>query len=282
MSSRQEIESLKKQLDEKEKSFCQLQKSTSVKLALFQANLKNKDASNILPFTACFQDVLTSVRHLRELRSKCDGIYDDSKLVEIIENVSANKLNFILNSMEEFHHVQNEQENLKIQQELIVKCSEKDDLLDLLDERDHIFRKCIKRIRALLKQVDTLPLKEREDQLKEALEFIQNNFKEYITETNDSLECALTEYKNECSSLTRDVSMSRELTNEKSSQLFKVFGQMQRELHCMLSVNATTDISNTDQLVTDYKHAINKEIKVTEVSEIIIKIMFTINHSKAV
>jgi len=75
---------------------------------------------------------------------------------------------------------------------------------------------------------------------------------------------ALAEYKNERSNLTRDVSTSRDQTNEKSSQLFKVFGQMQRELHCMISVNVTTDISNTDQLVTDYKHAIDKEIKVTE------------------
>ena len=81
---------------------------------------------------------------------------------------------------------------------------------------------------------------------------------------------ALAEYKNERSNLTRDVSTSRDQTNEKSSQLFKVFGQMQRELHCMLSVNVTTDISNTDQLVTDYKQAIDKEIKVTEVGQIIV------------
>lgn len=262
---------MKKQLDEKEKSLCQLQKATSVKLALFQANMRNKGtAGDIPPFKACFQDILINVKHLRELRSKCDDIYDDSKLVEIIENVSANELNFVLNSMEEFHHVQNEQENLKIQQELIVKCAEKEDLLDLLDERDHIFRKCIKRIRALLKQVDALPLKERDDELKTALDFIQNNFTEYINDTNASLTDALAEYKNERSNLTRDVSISRDQTNEKSSQLFKVFGQMQRELHCMLSVNVTTDISNTDQLVTDYKQAIHKEIKVTEVGEIIV------------
>ena len=161
-SSKQEIESLKKQLDEKEKSLCQLQKATSVKLALFQANMRNKGtAGDIPPFKACFQDILINVKHLRELRSKCDDIYDDSKLVEIIENVSANELNFVLNSMEEFHHVQNEQENLKIQQELIVKCAEKEDLLDLLDERDHIFRKCIKRIRACLLYTSPSPRDQR-------------------------------------------------------------------------------------------------------------------------
>ena len=252
---------------EKEEALLQFKRAANVKLAL-EGTIQNKDKNDSPPFTACFHDLLVNVKHLKELRSKCDDIYDYSELVEVIENISKNELNFVLNSLEEFHHVQNEQENLKIQQDLIVKCVEKEDLLDLLDERDHIFRKCIKRIRALLKQVDNLPLKEREDQLKKALGFIQNNFAEHISQTEDSLSDALAEYKRERFNLTRDVSTSREQTNEKSSQLFKVFGQMQRELHCMLSINVTTDISNADRLVADYKSAINKEIKVTEVSKV--------------
>lgn len=263
------MEKLKTTIKEKDDALLQLQKETNEKLAIFDDALNNNN--NIPSLATTFPTLLENVKHLREIRSKCE-ISDDGKLIEVIEDVSECQQNFFLNSMEEYQHVQNEQENLKIQQQLIVDCTEKEDLLDLLDERDHIFRKYIKRIRALLKQIDSLPLKEREDQLVTAQEFIQRNFAESITLTQDLLHDALTDYKNERFNLNRDVCASRDQTNEKSSQLFKLFGQIQRELHCMLSINVSSDISSTDTLIAEYKTAIDQEIKVIEVFKNLISV----------
>eukprot|EP00111_Clytia_hemisphaerica_P015544 TCONS_00045877-protein len=260
---------LKSKLQQKEQALAQLEKATTATIEELRKNLRYQKEMMKNPFSACMKEMATKVKGLRELRANSKTA-EDTKLIEVIDEIMESDSLIALSSMKEYNDVQIEQENLKIQQEQIIKCTDKDDLNDLLEERDGLFRKCIKRIRAFLKHLEGLPLRQREAKVLYAVKYIENNFPDHFDgsstqEGEISLSRALTDYKDQQSNLSKDLNVCRERTNNKSSQLFKAIGQVQRVLHCTLTLNATPadDEMETEKYISEYKNAIEEEQRIT-------------------
>jgi hypothetical protein len=222
--------------------------------------------------SACFIKLRQKVEGLRDLRSNAPGEDVFSSKIEDIVGLYLQSDNIIsLNSIAPYTNVQIEQENLRVQQDQIMNCHDKDELNDLLEERDEIIRKCIKGIRTLVKHVSTLPLKTRDDDVQFALDYLGNNFP-HLTEgcpqQSSSLEKCIVGYKEEKSRLEKGVKVSRELSNEKSSKLFKALGQLQRECHCIVAVKGSSVNADIDVLMTEYIEAIDEETKSTKVKSL--------------
>jgi len=277
-----ELQSLKMKLAQKEA----LEKTIAIEMKQLKSTLEKQtvnvsgltdeitklklDADNNKPsISGRFAELLEKVKIIREQRCLVT-VGEDVFCAEmqVIVDLFLKDENIVsLNSMSQYNDVQVEQENLNVQRELITKCDEKDELEDLLEERDEMIRKCVKSMRTFLKYVSVLPLQKREEKLIKSLEFLKNNHSELLEmnpSTEESLEKSVIYYKDEKSRKDGKVKKCREISNEKSSKLFKALGQFQRECHCIVSIKGSSDIADFDELMSEYTEAIKQEMKCTE------------------
>lgn len=280
-----DISSLKKKLSDKDDMINEIKRSTTEEIVSLKNTIKTQtDKYNNLnveiekmkaqtekpQVTASFASLLDKVRDLRNLRAASpvgEDVFNE-RLQAIVDLYMKSDASICLASMIQYNDVQTEQENLKAQREFIMKCSDKEQLTELLEERDNMIRKCVKSIRAMLKHVATLPLSARWDELQDGAEYLRNNFSHLIDACNDvvePLEICMEKYRDERSNADAELKKLREASNEKSSKLFKLLGQFQRECHCIVSVKASPEIADVDTCILDYKGAVDEETASTKI-----------------
>lgn len=236
--------------------------------------------------TTKFKSLVGSVKNLRQCRTSAPTVGEifPPKLQAIVDLYGSNSSSDVngnmiaLSTMKPFQNILGEEASLKIQTGLIVnyKSDSSESLEELIEEKEDIIRKCAKYIKNFLKHLATLPLEKRENELTDAMEFLTNNYPEImdgdsVQPTDDplsqlkSLENAVLDCKSEANIRAENIQKFRDLTNESSSKLFKVIGQLQRECHCVVSISTTSSLGNLDNLMEKYQEAIEREMLETQV-----------------
>lgn len=239
------------------------------------AKEKEKSSSDVVSVTfKWLVDKVKSLRVHRENAPNVDDLYPSTQLKSIVdlyipyENNTTSSI--CLSTIKPYQSLQIEQDALLIQKDLLAKYSDNNDaesLEELIEEKDEIVRKCAKHVKRFLTQVSALPLEEREQQLMSSLEFLKSNYPlddisaSLPEEWTTNLEKIVLNYKTDKKARLADLQKFREISNNRSSQLFKTIGQLQRECHCVVSANPSpTMMDNVDELVKDYHTAMDEEI----------------------
>lgn len=227
-----------------------------------------------------FKALVENVKSLRAHRVNLSDISDifPPTLQSIIDLYNNSDDVISLTNIQQYESIQIEQDSLKVQMGFIEQCNDKNELNELVEERDFVVRKCVKNIRLFLKHVLTLPLEKRERELTDALEYIRNNYPDMRIIDDDSqqhdsqmnmLEKSVVGYKSENVLKMKEINAYRQASNHHSSKLFKLIGELQRESHCVISVQSTgtqsDDSDNIDDVMKRYQDAILLEMKDTKV-----------------
>lgn len=257
-----------------------LEKQISEKDALIASleskyNLKSSECAKNMETAVSFKfnNLLEKVIELRRIRKSVPAgtnIFPEELQAQV--DLFLNNDNMVkLRTMKQYQNIVANEKNLAEQQLLITSCTEKDNLHDLIEDRDKVMKKLIRDIKNFLKHIALLPLDTRATELEDALNNLKMQYTDLIsgeqqscasgTKTESSLEIAINAYELIKSNQSSSIKALQKTANERSSKLFKILSEVQRECHCVIQDTNGTIESDIDTLIKEYEEAMSEEIQ---------------------
>ncbi|XP_057298366.1 serine/threonine-protein kinase 31-like isoform X2 [Hydractinia symbiolongicarpus] len=257
---------LEKQISEKDAVIASLESKYNLKSSECAKNLETAVSLK-------FNNLLKKVIELRQIRKSVpSGINIFPEELQAQVDLFLNNDDVIkLRTMKQYQNIVASEKNLAEQQLLITSCTEKDNLPDLIEDRDKVMKKLIRDIKNFLKHIALLPLDTRATELEDALNNLKMQYTDLIsgeqqsfasdTKTESSLEIAINAYELIKSNQSSSIKALQKTANERSSKLFKILSEVQRECHCVIQDTNGSIESDIDILIKEYEEAMSEEIK---------------------